>query len=155
MFQLFHKNNFTRIFKYFLVTLGILFLEPAFAGKYTQFGCGTKDVNIEDCEQCEIKKDIEVEYLLNKSQRIVMSKTYKNDANKKTIVGSVTFENCKIFDEDNWDCSNSTAYFGGTAFLLNDILMVDGNFISKNKACSIKSSKMECNTLFSYCRIKK
>ena len=50
---------------------------------------------------CSIDKDLKFSFLVNKSQKTVFQIIYlegKQDA-------SITFENCNIFNDKNWDCS--------------------------------------------------
>ena len=61
-------------------------------------------------------------FLINKNEKNVMQKIYFNDE----MAGSLLHENCKIFNDSNWDCSSITEL---TAInYSSEIKMVDGIF---------------------------
>lgn len=63
---------------------------------------------IESCSKnCSfVPEKITVEFIVNKEKNIVMRKTFVDGDFKN----SLTFQNCRIFDEKNWDCSESQSY---------------------------------------------
>ena len=60
-------------------------------------------------------------FLVNKDDKTVMHKTYI----KSEMMGSYLYENCKIFDKKNWDCSSTSNLF---VIYSQRIKMIDGVF---------------------------
>lgn len=60
--------------------------------------------NVNCSDGCK-KSPLKIQFLVDKNQRIVKSITTGNGQ----IISSRIFENCKIFDSNNFDCSSSIA----------------------------------------------
>ena len=77
----------------------------------------------------------------NKDSNSVLYKIYKN----KDIVHSEVFENCKIFDKKNWDCSSKESFMNTRTE--NNIKMNNGILInhSERRYHSSKSTEVQIN----------
>ena len=85
----------------------VLFVHESNASQLRYLSC--KNIaSIESCSRnCSISTEkITVDFIVNKEKSIVMRKTFVDDDFKH----SFTLQNCRIFDEKNWDCSESQSY---------------------------------------------
>ena len=90
--------------------------------KLTVYQCTDKGFTESCTKTCEKNEKMKYAFLTNKSEKNVMQKIYFNDE----MAGSLLHENCKIFNDSNWDCSSSTEL---TAInYSNNIKMIDGIF---------------------------
>lgn len=89
--------------------LSILFITAlfiSFTQKLTQYKCKDSS-SATHCFGCEVSKHGEkVDFLVNKNNQTVMQRTFVK-IRGEAIVTSDLYDNCKIFDAKNWDCSNS------------------------------------------------
>ncbi|MCF8194594.1 MAG: hypothetical protein K9J38_01215 [Polynucleobacter sp.] len=111
--------------KFIFLLLGfnvILANAAIFDKKLTLYSCPEKRyINCDACEKSEVK----VDFLINKYDRTVMFKTYFKENSNSSI-----FNNCKIFDEKNWDCSSKSELIirGGAEVTHTIRKMTDGIF---------------------------
>ncbi|AWW46788.1 hypothetical protein DPM18_08175 [Polynucleobacter paneuropaeus] len=86
----------------FLLTISITSFGGLFDNKLQFYMC-PKESLIYSCDKCQIEKGSFGEFKVDKSTSTVMFIYY--DGNK--IIGSGTYDNCKVIDEKNWTCSYS------------------------------------------------
>jgi hypothetical protein len=92
---------------YFTALLLLMFAVDSKASQLQYLSCK----NITAIESCSrncftVTEKISIDFIINKEKNIVMRKTFV-DGDFKT---SLTLQNCRIFDEKNWDCSESQSY---------------------------------------------
>ena len=95
-------SNIRRIF----VLLSILFITACGEDKKTAYECIPKDSANSCNKDCTNSADINIQYsfMPNKEKNIVLKKIFLDGK----IVTSNVLENCKIFDDKNWDWSSTT-----------------------------------------------
>jgi len=73
------------------------------------------------------KSDLQVSFLLNKKENTVLLKSYFKGNTNSTI-----FDNCKIFNDKNWDCSSKNEFFSKDRNVISHYIrkMNDGIFTS-------------------------
>jgi len=113
------KND---ISKFINLCILVCILSACGEKKLTLYQCTSKGFAESCTKTCEKNEKMKYTFLINKSEKNVMQKIYFNDE----MAGSILHENCKIFNDSNWDCSNSTEL---TAInYTNNIKMIDGIF---------------------------
>ena len=108
--------------KFINLCLLIFLLSACGEKKLTLYQCPDKGFAESCTKTCEKNEKVKYAFLINGSEKNVMQKIYFKDA----MEGSILHENCKIFNDANWDCSTTTEL---TAInYSHKIKMVDGVF---------------------------
>ncbi|MCF8194593.1 MAG: hypothetical protein K9J38_01210 [Polynucleobacter sp.] len=78
------------------------------------------------CNDCK-KNGMKIDFLLNKNDKTIMARVYF-EGNSQSVI----YENCKIFDEKNWDCSTKNSFEGKFAINTQESIykMTNGVFQS-------------------------
>ena len=82
---------------------------------------------IDQAYQCSVgclpeRVDVRFEFLVSSEKGMVMTSAYRDGK----LIGSSTVEECKVFDEKNWDCSSRSENSMGTAYTSYINKMVNG-----------------------------
>lgn len=109
-----------------MIILGVIFSLSVSAATHNWYFCEEVYVLDNQCSTCLKKPEGQIDFLLNKSQSSVMVRFYDSD---RKVKGSQLYSNCKIFDEQNWDCS----YYEDLEMLIlhHKIKMVKNSFQSQ------------------------
>jgi hypothetical protein len=85
----------------------IMFVSNSHAWQLKMSSCKNFS-DIESCSKnCVVEKEkLTVSFIVDKEKNIVMRKVFAN-GNFQT---SLTLQNCRIFDDKNWDCSESKSF---------------------------------------------
>ena len=120
-----------------LLLILCLFSMTAHAGwfdkKLTVYGCPNAEAGKSCSNKCTKLKEVNVNFLVDKSQKTVLKKVYLEGR----LTQSETFQNCKIFNEDNWDCSkrDEESLRGvGLIVTITEDKMADGIYMSAYKS---------------------
>ena len=97
-----------------LVLIG-LSVGASAADKLDWYECSTQE-QLRSCNTC--KKTGAASFLAAKNNNFVLLQLNNNITK--------TFENCRIFDSKNWDCSNNTST--ENTFNITQVAMIDGIF---------------------------
>ena len=116
-------NNILKI----LIVFICLFISSCGEKKYTNFSCKYKEDANACSDSCVGDDDYKFSFMINKENRSVMIKYYEKDK----IYRSSLLENCKIFDEKNWDCSEDNVYSDRIHYRIKK--MTSGIYTSINK----------------------
>ncbi len=81
----------------------------------------------------------------NKESSKVLYRIYKN----KEVILSEVFENCKIFDIRNWDCSSEEKFMNTRT--INNVKMNNGIFVNHQERRYFQSKSMEQDINYAFC----
>jgi hypothetical protein len=84
------------------------------------FSCSSEGATFA-CEDCKLIKELQIHFSINKEKSTVLRKDYYQN----TLSSSNVYENCHVFDDNNWDCS--TRISGSPPSKLVSI-MIDGKW---------------------------
>jgi hypothetical protein len=90
--------------KYLAILLLAIAARQAYAGdkEYTVRSCTSEELY--NCDKCEEKSNLTVSFKVSKQLKSVMKINKRNDGKSSSTV----IENCKIFDENNFECKEET-----------------------------------------------
>ncbi len=73
------------------------------------------------------KSDLQVSFLINKKDNTVMIKSYYKGSTNSSV-----YENCKIFNDKNWDCSSTLEFVSDDRRVISNYIrkMNDGIFLN-------------------------
>ena len=97
----------------------------------------------ESCINCTREKDIYLSIIVDKEQSRVMTRMFARDVSGTSII----YDNCKIFNNNNWDCSTVNKFPNSTVF--NNIKMNNGIF--SNVVKIIGNEFFEERSSYGYC----
>jgi hypothetical protein len=97
----------------------------------------------ESCINCTREKDIYLSIIVDKQQSRVMTRMFTGDVSGTSII----YDNCKIFNNNNWDCSTVNKFPNSTAF--NYIKMNNGIYSDVGKI--IGNEFFEERSSYGYC----
>ena len=100
----YHLNNLI-IFLICLITISCGNNE----NKLEYFKCESK-FTPESCTNCTREKDIYLSFIVDKQQSRVMERMFTNELNGISTI----YDNCKIFNNTNWDCSSVSIFPNST-----------------------------------------
>jgi hypothetical protein len=110
------------ISKFINLCLLLCILSACGEKKLTLYQCTSKGFAESCTKTCEQNEKMKYVFLINKNEKNVMQKIYLNNE----MQGSLLHENCKIFNDSNWDCSTEKKW--EEVSYENNIKMVDGVF---------------------------
>jgi hypothetical protein len=132
--------------KYFYILFCGIFISACGEKKLTAYQC-KGHFHIEECPtDCEKSDDRQYAFMINVEQHSVLQKFYSEGK----IIGSILHENCKFFDERNWDCSRDDE-LSGAIYKFHSTKMVDGIFSEYSTYTNINTNKVSSETETTYC----
>jgi hypothetical protein len=99
----FQKKLLFQIMTNFIIFVLLFFCIScsSYAKQMKVYSCDLID-DAESCSKnCRFDPETLYEFMVEKNNKIVLWKVFE----KGRYVGSRTYDNCRIFDENNWDCS--------------------------------------------------
>ncbi len=105
--------------KQIIIVLLVTFICACGGNKVTVYSC-LDATSAESCsDKCTKPESFNLSYsfITDKDSKSVMMVAYKGSEQ----IGSVTSENCKIFSNENWDCSTYMPYGSNTYKMTNGI----------------------------------
>lgn len=95
---------------------GFIHFKPS---RYVVYKCKTGMAKFctTDRDICKpLESGTEMEFLIDRSSKSVSQITYYRSGSLANMPpSSLTYENCKIFDEKNWDCTESETFASGVS----------------------------------------
>ena len=119
-----------KIFIFLFLGLNLIFANAGIFDK--KLGLRECRFDANDCNDCK-KNGIEIDFLLNKKDKTVLKRIYYEG----TITSSKVEENCKIFDEKNWDCSNDRGV--GRLLFESKVKMINGIYYQTWKTINLNN----------------
>ena len=107
---------------FIIIFLSLFFISfNSYAKQFKVYSCDfIRDA--ESCSKnCRFDPELAYEFMVEKNNKIVLKKVFE----KGQYIGSRTYDNCRIFDETNWDCSKVEGISRITQKMTNGIY-VDG-----------------------------
>jgi hypothetical protein len=100
-----------------------------------------------ECNDCK-KSDLQYDFLLNKNDKTVMRRIFFNGTSESKIE-----ENCKIFDEKNWDCSKNTEFSTGSFTVITNYIskMTNGVYREVDYTTRISAKESSTKVFRHYC----
>lgn len=97
---------------------------------------------IEQAYQCSVgclpeKHELTFEFLVSPAKGMVMTSVYRDGK----LFRSSTIEECKVFDEKNWDCSSRSENSMGTAYISYINKMVNGVHVGGQEITFINEAR--------------
>ncbi len=121
---------FHLIVKFLSISLLILFFASCSRNELVFYSCPSKE-DAKTCnKKCEVDKSVKYSFLINKEDKSVFQIVYWDGEQR----GTHTHKNCKIFNDLNWDCSESTDM--GHSVWYTYAIMANGIFTTYDKRIS-------------------
>ena len=132
----------------------------AHATTYEVRNCGKKAIGTADCGTCVAQQDVEAEFLVDMASKAVTQKLVLKTKNKSSESAVTTYNNCRIFDKSNWDCSEEKSYQYPAVVetYQHTNKMSNGTYIGQTVRCMTLSgtARINCEVAFeSSCYVKK
>jgi hypothetical protein len=127
-----------------LTLLSFCLVNNAYAdwfGKKLSFYECNNQIEMTSCSsKCKKDSEIKFEFLVDKKNSRVMNKSYLN----AKLTDSFLYENCKIFNDKNWDCTSE--YSLGKKSITHITKMNDGVFSAYSRSIFISNANQVTST---------
>ena len=102
--------------KFFLINFILLFGGCDLQNSKQIYRCEEKGSSANTCEDCKLDKEFKFQFIVSKESNSVMQIVFIDDLQ----TGSITYKNCTIFNDKNWDCSDDFSSIRRSVFKMSN-----------------------------------